>query len=117
MELYVDGVLQGTYALGEANYFNDYITVGKYTNTTYYTNINLSNLRIYNRALTSSEIFDIYNEEKPKFYPDALKPGVLKTTRTYEDIEVQGRSIKTKVELKAIGTKMIDLDFDVYKIK
>ena len=88
-------------------------TIG-YHATDSYLNGSLSNLRIYNRALSAEEIEVIYNVEGIDNGSVDINTG-LEVLRTYEDCIFDGSSIKTRIELKALGNTCKEISADLWK--
>lgn len=65
--LYVDGILKNSVvnAIGQ-NFSEREVRIGSYVSS-YYFNGYLDDVRVYNRALSSSEISQIYNQTKSKY--------------------------------------------------
>ena len=62
LHMYVDGVLENTGSISDSDYSNNSpITIGAYNSGDYYFSGSIDDVRIYNRALTSTDIQALYN--------------------------------------------------------
>ena len=72
---------------------------------------NIGKVRIYNRALTSSEVENIYYKEYNDFYDDVI----LNNTQTFNDLNIDTREVETTVQMSATGNKCTEVKFDIYR--
>jgi hypothetical protein len=67
VSLYIDGVLRSPLITSIADNTNNFDNTNLYVANRSFSNINLSNLQIYNRALTAQEIKQNYNATKKRY--------------------------------------------------
>ena len=65
--LYIDGILQSPLITSVSNNTNNFDYTNLYIANRAFANINLSNLQLYNRALTAQEILQNYNATKGRY--------------------------------------------------
>lgn len=72
--------------------------IGRYLSNSYVANGSISDVRIYNRALSPDEITTLYNSYKPKIVSDSLQSGLvldMPLTSSWTKSEVAGSQIMT----------------------
>jgi len=65
--VYVNGVLRATKGSALSWGFNDYPAVGRHPNLTEWLDGKVSNIKLYNTALTAAEVLQNYNAQKSRF--------------------------------------------------
>ena len=65
--VYVNGVLRATKGSALSWGFNDYPAVGRHPNLTEWLDGKVSNIKLYNTALTAAEVTQNYNAQKSRF--------------------------------------------------
>jgi hypothetical protein len=65
--VYINGVLKATKGSALSWGFNDYPTIGRHPNGAEYLDGKVSNLKLYNTALTAAEVLQNYNAQKNRF--------------------------------------------------
>ena len=99
MYLYVDNVLIGSIdcsSVGALN-ANTSLKIGR-SKTTYYTKGNIADVRIYNRALSTDEITQLYEQYRPKLSAGSLQKGLvldMPLTSGYTKDETAGSEVMT----------------------
>ena len=67
VSLYIDGILRSPLITSIANNTNNFDNTNLYVANRAFSNINLSNLQLYNRVLTQQEILQNYNATRKRF--------------------------------------------------
>lgn len=67
VSLYIDGILRSPLISSIANNTNNFDNTSLYVANRAFSNINLSNLQLYNRALSAAEILQNYNATRKRF--------------------------------------------------
>ena len=118
-KIYVNGEEKTVFTYGTLenilNYVNE-IGAGSWGGSTrYFSGVaqNMANVRQYNRVLSAEEISVIYNKESQEFIQPTSKL-FLNTTRSYTDMILTGRDLKTKIELKSIEDNCSLIQSDVW---
>ena len=65
--VYINGVLEATKGSALSWGFNDYPTIGRHPNGAEYLDGKVSNLKLYNTALTAAEVTQNFNAQKSRF--------------------------------------------------
>jgi hypothetical protein len=110
--IYINGVLQNSAVLGLGNvaFGSNNAFISSYNSSLYFGKNKISNLQIYNRALSASEVLQNFNTLKTRFYPqvaDADAQAFIYAAQIQDSTQASAiNTLVTSLKSYGVWTKM-----------